>query len=865
MSRKNNLLPVWSIICLFLIICASCSDDDDDQTTSLPASLEIKGSMSAHASQDYILTILARDNEGAEQDEVYTTVEIVVSQGTVSPSTIVIDKASTQVSLRLAASGLISLFVRADTVQSSAVEIFVDAGNNTDNLLAVLIQQSVWSQMKNKITTYLQERALQGYNIDLSTYTDQATSADLKSHLQTIGSGLQGAFFIGDLPAAWFRWHGEEFPIDLYFMDLDGTWVDEDNDGMFENHSGDVKPEIFLGRLDGTISKLRSYFDKVTLYRSGGYSLPQRFMAYVEDDWTSYHYYGDYYYGLEEFLGPAAVDVEYDAMTTTSPDYQVRLLSGYQIMQIMAHSSYRYSAFSMSPSRCTAYAHTYVSVPQAVDGYFTITVSDPYKLFLNGSLIATESNIAGTGSSGRDIPVSLQAGINTVLLKIAQGDYHYYYNDDFDFSIRVHDGAGHRLADLEHQSSPSQGSETGGYITGWLVSGPYERDSMNWWNLLDYDFLNGESGVDPSPSENWTEYQSPIPNINFRDAFRTIPQESVAYAFVRITAPVQQNATLSLGYKNNGFQVWLNGETVVYENEYDYDSEGYQADRITVPVVLQQGQNRLLIKVRNWWDEEFAFSARFLDDQGSPIQNLTYDPEPISTLDYDLLIQWLVIGVFQDPDPASRLNTDFLGSESSVYPSPGDIHQDCVWRKFDSLSTTIDLNNQYFFGLDGGEFSYDQIETLNPKVHFYNQFNCSGARYVENPCLGWSYILDNDYGLNSVGSTKTGSMLYFEDYYTPLAQGKTFGVSFREWFIKHGNSDWDWFYGMTLLGDPTLTLRDLPDMSSKDVLLTQTGRQKVLTEHHKDLLWQKMKAFARSQASRHPPLTYQQYCQRRVQ
>ena len=33
--------------------------------------------------------------------------------------------------------------------------------------------------------------------------------------------------FVGDLPAAWYEceiWGHEEFPCDLYYMDLDGSW-----------------------------------------------------------------------------------------------------------------------------------------------------------------------------------------------------------------------------------------------------------------------------------------------------------------------------------------------------------------------------------------------------------------------------------------------------------------------------------------------------------------------------------------------------------------------------------------------------------------------------------------------------------------
>jgi len=53
-------------------------------------------------------------------------------------------------------------------------------------------------------------------------------------------------------------------------------------------------------------------------------------------------------------------------------------------------------------------------------------------------------------------------------------------------------------------------------------------------------------------------------------------------------------------------------------------------------------------------------------------------------------------------------------------------------------------------------------------------------------------------------------MLYFEDFYSPLSQGDTYGEAFQYWFDINAetyinvNYSRSWFYGMTLNGDPTL-------------------------------------------------------------
>jgi hypothetical protein len=104
----------------------------------------------------------------------------------------------------------------------------------------------------------------------------------------------------------------------------------------------------------------------------------------------------------------------------------------------------------------------------------------------------------------------------------------------------------------------------------------------------------------------------------------------------------------------------------------------------------------------------------------------------------------------------------------------------------------------------GTVFNYE-IFTFEPQGLFYNLFACSGTRFVEeNSSAGW-YLFNGSYGLLAVGSTKTGSMLYFSDFYDPIGQqNKSVGDAFKDWFITWGETDWDWFYGMNILGDPTL-------------------------------------------------------------
>ncbi|MBT8364774.1 MAG: hypothetical protein KJP23_08720 [Deltaproteobacteria bacterium] len=105
-------------------------------------------------------------------------------------------------------------------------------------------------------------------------------------------------------------------------------------------------------------------------------------------------------------------------------------------------------------------------------------------------------------------------------------------------------------------------------------------------------------------------------------------------------------------------------------------------------------------------------------------------------------------------------------------------------------------------------------DTNPPNAHFYNLFCCGPGKFTENDYLAGWYIFDKsgggvNLGLTAIASAKSGSMLFFEDFYRPMGQGKVIGDAFVDWWKARGPDHelWErrWFYGLVLLGDPTLT------------------------------------------------------------
>jgi len=104
-----------------------------------------------------------------------------------------------------------------------------------------------------------------------------------------------------------------------------------------------------------------------------------------------------------------------------------------------------------------------------------------------------------------------------------------------------------------------------------------------------------------------------------------------------------------------------------------------------------------------------------------------------------------------------------------------------------------------------------KLTYLEPSYGFYNLFACSNCRWVEQNCMGSLYHFCGK-GLASIGSSKTGSMLFFSEFNTPLSTGLSWGQAFKQWtdfwIANHGHSkaSRSWFMGMCLLGDGTLDL-----------------------------------------------------------
>ncbi len=219
-----------------------------------------------------------------------------------------------------------------------------------EGLFCILVNSDLYGNIEAALDQYMIDVAADGFTVSIHTISG-GTPSDLRLFLQgKYGEGMVGAVLVGDLPIPWYEancWdpvEHEEFPCDFYYMDLDGIWEDIDADEKYDEHYGNVTPEVWIGRLtaspmtyDGAdeVSLLQNYFVKNHLYRTGQMILNDRGLAFVDDDWEPWA--GSWGGNLGQSC--SAVTTISDPNTTTAPNYVAQLPLNYESILVCAHSS----------------------------------------------------------------------------------------------------------------------------------------------------------------------------------------------------------------------------------------------------------------------------------------------------------------------------------------------------------------------------------------------------------------------------------------------------------------------------------------------------------------------------------------------
>lgn len=167
----------------------------------------------------------------------------------------------------------------------------------------IIAENNLYNSLSSEIRTYAEDaHAVFGYGVYVET-VQYPTPEDVKSLIVSYSNNLRGTLFIGDVGESMYEVPNDydscgyrKWPCDLYYMDLDGVWTDSDSNGIYDGHTGNVAPEIFLGRLSSY--GLSSYGNEEELIRrqlqkshnywwKTSYHTQQTTLNYIDKDWIN--------------------------------------------------------------------------------------------------------------------------------------------------------------------------------------------------------------------------------------------------------------------------------------------------------------------------------------------------------------------------------------------------------------------------------------------------------------------------------------------------------------------------------------------------------------------------------------------------
>ena len=237
---------------------------------------------------------------------------------------------------------------------TKSVNYALSEGMRTRKLVIVIVDSAYYNPLRESLNQLRNDLENEGWIVEIVS-TEEISSNDfmsIRNYLcNALNRNLKGVLLIGNIPAAWVEANGRSFPTDMYYMDLDGLWIDKDEDGLFDTHLGDTEPEIWVGRikpltlsdLDDSIRQVRYYLLKDHKYRSGRLALPSRALAYIDDDgilWAD-----DAKRSLEMVVDN--VTLICNQSVTNARDFKKRLHDpiGFQWLYLMSHGEIGYNCF----------------------------------------------------------------------------------------------------------------------------------------------------------------------------------------------------------------------------------------------------------------------------------------------------------------------------------------------------------------------------------------------------------------------------------------------------------------------------------------------------------------------------------------
>jgi hypothetical protein len=124
----------------------------------------------------------------------------------------------------------------------------------------IIVDEGIFGSITAELDRYMDDIMAEGKYVPMLIHRDWADEVEVKNQLKFVYTNynLAGALFVGDIPVAYFEMEenfpGEnptwvDFPMDLFYMDMDGYWEDTDFDRAYDVHvDGNGDDGWILGR-----------------------------------------------------------------------------------------------------------------------------------------------------------------------------------------------------------------------------------------------------------------------------------------------------------------------------------------------------------------------------------------------------------------------------------------------------------------------------------------------------------------------------------------------------------------------------------------------------------------------------------------
>ncbi|RLD11150.1 MAG: hypothetical protein DRI44_04255 [Chlamydiae bacterium] len=234
-------------------------------------------------------------------------------------------------------------------------------GRSFSGRICLIVNSNIYSEIFTQINQYSTDLSTDGYSTVIYLY-ESGGAEGLRGELSNLyfsTESLVGAVLIGNIPHIIYEMvekfellpisEYEDFPCDIFYMDLDGGWYDCSNSypyssGKYDTRDGNLDLEIWVSRMKtdeltaigNETEILTNYFNKNHNYREGNLSVTNIALVYNDDPWA---YMGeddaDY---MQQVYDNTVMITNWNG--TTADDYKNnRLTSDYQLIFIRSHGS----------------------------------------------------------------------------------------------------------------------------------------------------------------------------------------------------------------------------------------------------------------------------------------------------------------------------------------------------------------------------------------------------------------------------------------------------------------------------------------------------------------------------------------------